>query len=96
MYYLPFIKPYEYQLVCVEHTGIDYTIFNISLSLLLPFPLSYTLLILCTFTRTSFLSILPFTFCSLLESTTNISDSLIPVGSVVEFLVVSSRESSQR
>lgn len=48
------------------NTLLDYTIFNISITLIL-FTLSYTFIILCTFTSTSFFkkknSILPFTFC---------------------------------
>lgn len=48
------------------NTLLDYTVFNISITLIL-FTLSYTFIILCTFTSTSFLkkknSILPFTFC---------------------------------
>lgn len=89
MYFLSLIKPNASW--SLWNTLHDYTVFNISVTLT-PVPLSYTLIILCTFTRT-FLKkkpVLPFIFCQLLESTTDISDSLIPLDPVVEFSVGSS------
>lgn len=55
MYYLSFIKPCQIPIYLCGARWYSLHIFNISVNVVIPFTLSYTLTILCPFTRTSFL-----------------------------------------
>lgn len=92
--YVLSIRHTEYQLVCGEHTGIDYTIFNISITLIFPLLfLTHLLFLIYFYQKCLFVySVLPFTFCWILGFTTNISDTLILLDSWVKFLVESFQE----